>query len=177
MAPSSANTLATAISRPGTPGACSSSTPPTSIPISTTIVRAPKPTSPSTRKAAAAASTATIKLPWRPCWPCPTRRSTCAPDSPLPCYNASREPAATPEPPSVCNTPNADSLRSCDPLRQGRGNDGRGKSPKDKNGDFSLPWKAHTPKARFPRIIKGRPFEVGFECDAKLYRKEHPYGH
>src|SRR5665811_296526 len=27
------------------------------------------------------------------------------------------------------------------------------------------------------RIIKGRPFEVGFECDAKLYRKEHPYGH
>jgi hypothetical protein len=30
---------------------------------------------------------------------------------------------------------------------------------------------------RFPRIIKGRPFEVGFECDAKLYRKEHPYGH
>jgi transposase InsO family protein len=31
--------------------------------------------------------------------------------------------------------------------------------------------------AGFPRIIKGRPFEVGFECDAKLYRKEHPYGH
>jgi hypothetical protein len=29
----------------------------------------------------------------------------------------------------------------------------------------------------FPRIIKGRPFEVGFEYDAKLYRKEHPYGH
>ena len=26
------------------------------------------------------------------------------------------------------------------------------------------------------RIIKGRPFEVGFECEAKLYRKEHPYG-
>ena len=24
---------------------------------------------------------------------------------------------------------------------------------------------------------KGRPFEVGFEGDAKLYRKEHPYGH
>jgi hypothetical protein len=27
------------------------------------------------------------------------------------------------------------------------------------------------------RIIKGRPFEVDFECEAKLYRKEHPYGH
>jgi hypothetical protein len=27
------------------------------------------------------------------------------------------------------------------------------------------------------RIIKGRPFEVSFECEAKLYRKEHPYGH
>ena len=26
------------------------------------------------------------------------------------------------------------------------------------------------------RIIKGRPIEVGFECDAKLYREEHPYG-
>jgi hypothetical protein len=26
-------------------------------------------------------------------------------------------------------------------------------------------------------IIKGHPFEVGFECEAKLYRKEHPYGH
>jgi hypothetical protein len=25
------------------------------------------------------------------------------------------------------------------------------------------------------RIIKGRPFEVGFECEAELYRKEHPY--
>jgi len=24
------------------------------------------------------------------------------------------------------------------------------------------------------RIIKGCPFEVGFECDAELYRKEHP---
>ncbi len=24
------------------------------------------------------------------------------------------------------------------------------------------------------RIIKGRPFEVGFECDPELYRKEHP---
>ena len=31
--------------------------------------------------------------------------------------------------------------------------------------------------AGFPRIIKGRPFEVGFECDAKLYRKEYLYGH
>ena len=30
---------------------------------------------------------------------------------------------------------------------------------------------------RMRRIIKGRPFEVGFECEAKLYRKEHPYGH
>jgi hypothetical protein len=27
------------------------------------------------------------------------------------------------------------------------------------------------------RIIKGRPFEVSFECEAKLYRKEHPYEH
>jgi hypothetical protein len=27
------------------------------------------------------------------------------------------------------------------------------------------------------RIIKGRPFEVGFECKAELYRKEHPYEH
>ncbi len=26
-------------------------------------------------------------------------------------------------------------------------------------------------------IIKGRPFEVGFECEAELYRKEHPYEH
>jgi hypothetical protein len=24
------------------------------------------------------------------------------------------------------------------------------------------------------RIIKGRPSEVSFECDAKLYREEHP---
>ena len=24
------------------------------------------------------------------------------------------------------------------------------------------------------RIIKGRPFEIGFGCDAKLYRKGHP---
>jgi hypothetical protein len=24
------------------------------------------------------------------------------------------------------------------------------------------------------RIIKGRPFEVGFERDPKLYREEHP---
>ena len=24
------------------------------------------------------------------------------------------------------------------------------------------------------RIIKGRPFEVGFECQPELYRKEHP---
>ena len=37
-----------------------------------------------------------------------------------------------------------------------------------------------TPDSTLPgtrRIIKGRPFEVGFEFDAKLYRKEHPYGH
>jgi hypothetical protein len=27
------------------------------------------------------------------------------------------------------------------------------------------------------RIIKGRPFEVGFECEVKLYRREHPYEH
>ena len=27
------------------------------------------------------------------------------------------------------------------------------------------------------RIIKGRPFKVGFECEAELYRKEHPYEH
>jgi hypothetical protein len=27
------------------------------------------------------------------------------------------------------------------------------------------------------RIIKGRPFEVGFECEAELYRKERPYEH
>jgi hypothetical protein len=32
-------------------------------------------------------------------------------------------------------------------------------------------------EASSPRIIKGRSFEVGFECEAKLYRKEHPYGH
>jgi hypothetical protein len=31
--------------------------------------------------------------------------------------------------------------------------------------------------SRSRRIIKGRPFEVGFECEAKLYRKEHPYEH
>ena len=30
---------------------------------------------------------------------------------------------------------------------------------------------------RSRRIIKGRPFEVGFECEAKLYRKEQPYEH
>jgi hypothetical protein len=29
----------------------------------------------------------------------------------------------------------------------------------------------------FPRIIKGRPFAVDFECEAKHYRREHPYGH
>jgi hypothetical protein len=40
------------------------------------------------------------------------------------------------------------------------------------------PRSLETRKGRgFPRIIKGRPFEVGFVCDAKLYRKEHPYGH
>jgi len=27
---------------------------------------------------------------------------------------------------------------------------------------------------RLQRIIKGRPFEVGFECDPELYRKECP---
>ena len=48
-------------------------------------------------------------------------------------------------------------------------------NPQNQERDFPLSWKAQTP--RFPRIIKGRPFEVGFECDAKLYRKEHPYGH
>jgi len=26
------------------------------------------------------------------------------------------------------------------------------------------------------RIIKGRPFDVGFECGSELYRKEHPHG-
>jgi hypothetical protein len=31
--------------------------------------------------------------------------------------------------------------------------------------------------SRSRRIIKGRPFEVGFECEAELYRKEHPYEH
>jgi len=37
-----------------------------------------------------------------------------------------------------------------------------------------------TPGTAFPpsrRIIKGRPFEVGFECEAELYRKEHTYEH
>jgi len=28
---------------------------------------------------------------------------------------------------------------------------------------------------RLQRIIKGRPFEVGFECGSELYREEHPY--
>jgi hypothetical protein len=28
-----------------------------------------------------------------------------------------------------------------------------------------------------PRIIKGRPFAVDFEYEAKHYRREHPYGH
>jgi hypothetical protein len=31
--------------------------------------------------------------------------------------------------------------------------------------------------AGLPRIIKGRPFAVDFECEAKHYRREHPYGH
>ena len=47
---------------------------------------------------------------------------------------------------------------------------------KSKN-DFPTPRGNPANPAGFPRIIKGRPFEVGFECDAKLYRKEHPYGH
>src|SRR6266700_3386905 len=142
--------MGTATSRPGTPCACSSSTPPTSIPISTTIVRAPKPTSPSTRKAVGAASTAAIRPRWRPCWPCPTRRNICAPDSPPPSYNASREPAATPKPRSACSRRNAASSRRCAEPWEGRGNDGSEKSPNPKSGDFSLPWKAQNPKPRFP---------------------------
>src|ERR1019366_3567180 len=52
--------------------------------------------------------------------------------------------------------------------RNGCGKAAPWKSPKP---DFSTEL-AHRPKsARFARIIKGRPFEVGFECDAKLYRK------
>src|ERR1019366_10611377 len=58
--------------------------------------------------------------------------------------------------------------------RQGRGKDARWKSPK---ADFPTALGNPAKCAGFPRIIKGRPFEVGFECDAKLYRKEHPYGH
>jgi hypothetical protein len=56
----------------------------------------------------------------------------------------------------------------------GCGKDARWKSQK---ADFPTPLGNPANPAGFPRIIKGRPFEVGFECDAKLYRKEHPYGH
>ena len=48
---------------------------------------------------------------------------------------------------------------------------------KSQKTDFPTPLGNPANPAGFPRIIKGRPFEVGFECDAKLYRKEHPYGH
>jgi hypothetical protein len=129
-----------------TPCACSSSTPPTSIPISTTIVRAPKPTSPSTRKAVGVASTAVIRPRWRPGWPCPTRRSICAEDSPPPSYSASRKLAATPKPRSACSKRNADSSRRCAGPWEGRGNDGREKSPQPPR--VSLPWKAQKTKAR-----------------------------
>jgi len=56
---------------------------------------------------------------------------------------------------------------------------GRGKDAgwKSQRTDFPTPLGNPANPAGFPRIIKGRPFEVGFECDAKLYRKEHPYGH
>jgi len=58
--------------------------------------------------------------------------------------------------------------------RRGCGKEAEWKSQKS---DFPTPLGNPANPAGFPRIIKGRPFEVGFECDAKLYRKEHPYGH
>src|ERR1700758_5365380 len=149
MAPSSANIWATATSRPATPGACSSSTPPTSIPISTIIAPAPKPISPSTRRAAGAASTVAIRLRWKLCWPCPTRRSTCAPDSLPPSYNASQKLAAAPKLPSACSRPNANSSRRCAERRQGRGNDGTGKSPKTKSGIRQFLGKRKTQRRAF----------------------------
>jgi hypothetical protein len=51
------------------------------------------------------------------------------------------------------------------------------KNPQPQERGFFSSLESAKTKTRFPRIIKGRPFEVGFECDAKLYRKEHPYGH
>ena len=58
--------------------------------------------------------------------------------------------------------------------RNGCGKAARWKSPKP---DFSTELGNRAKNARFPRIIKGRPFEVSFECEAKLYREEHPYEH
>src|SRR5208337_2001856 len=105
-----------------------------------------------TKKGAAAASTAAIRRPWKPCWPCPTRRSTCAPDSPPPSYNALPEPAATPKPRSSCNRRNADSLPPCRHRLQGRGNDGRQKSPTPRAGIFLFLGKRKKTKARFPHF-------------------------
>src|SRR5271166_1039376 len=45
-------------------------------------------------------------------------------------------------------------------------------SPRDPRPLIPVLW----PMVFSGRIIKGRPIEVGFECDAKLYREEHPYG-
>jgi hypothetical protein len=132
---------------PGTPCACSSSTPPASTPISTTIVGAPKPISPSTRKAAAAACIAAIRPRWRPCWPCPTRRSTCVPDSPLPCCNVSRG--------SRSDTEAAQRMQQAKrqlfaPLRLPAKGPWKPENPQKQNRDFSVPWKAQTTTARFP---------------------------
>ena len=56
--------------------------PNTSIPISTTIVPAPKPRLKSTTKAGNGAITAAIRLRWKRCWRCPSQLSTCAMDLP-----------------------------------------------------------------------------------------------
>jgi hypothetical protein len=63
--------------------------------------------------------------------------------------------------------------------RKNDGATGCGKAARWKSQKTDFPTSLGNPAnpAGFPRIIKGRPFEVGFECDAKLYRKEHPYGH
>src|SRR5437660_8686373 len=88
------------------------------------------------RRAAPTACTAAIRRRWKPCWHCLSPRCICVLDRPGPVYNASPPPAATPKPPSACNTPSADSSNSCSGRRTGRGNDGPRKIPERQNRGF-----------------------------------------
>jgi transposase InsO family protein len=98
---------------------------PTSIPISTIIVRARKPTSKSTKRAANKGFTAATRRRSRRCSPCPNRNNTCVQVSLWPSCDASRQPTATPKPRSVCSKPNANCSSNSNCPWLGRGNDGR----------------------------------------------------